>query len=127
MPVLAGALAVEGPAEDGGFAQVLAEPLDHEGRLAGAAGGDDLDHVGVGVGPGVVEEGELFVATDDIRVDGGELAGEGADLRRRGRGRAIKFLFNPLHDLVSVSSVRVDGLQRTAFKGATGILVVIAD
>ena len=79
--MLARALTIKEPAEDGGFAEVLPEPLVHKGRLAGAAGGDDLDDVGAGVGPGLVQEGELFLAADEGGVDGGEFAGEGADLR----------------------------------------------
>ena len=57
---------------------MTAEPLVDEGGLAGAAGGDDLNEIGVGVGPGAVEESELVFAANQRGVGDGELGGEGA-------------------------------------------------
>src|ERR1035441_3248076 len=62
------ALAVEGPAEDLRFAKVAAEPLVHQGGLARAAGGDDLDEIGGRVGPGAVEKVDLPLAPDQHGV-----------------------------------------------------------
>ena len=70
------ALAVEGPTEDGGLVQVPAEPLVDERRLAGAACRDDLDEVGLRIGPGAVEKRQFRVAPQQRRIHRWELADE---------------------------------------------------
>jgi hypothetical protein len=61
---LPGALAVEGPAEYGGFVNVAAEPFVDKSRLAGTSGGNDLKEVSAGISPCSFEEAELALAAD---------------------------------------------------------------
>ena len=92
LPVIPGALAVEGPAVDlGGTAPAArldpVQPAFHQRRLARPAGGDQLHHRDPGAGdPGGVERFKLRPAAEEVLGAGGEVAEVDA---RRLRGLAI--------------------------------------
>jgi hypothetical protein len=61
------------------------EPLVDQGRLAGAALGDQREDVGVAIGPGLIEALQLGVAADEALVAGLGQAGDVDKARRAQR------------------------------------------
>jgi hypothetical protein len=58
------------------------EPFVDQGRLAGAALGDEREDVGVAIGPRLIEALQLGVAADEALVAGLGQAGDVDDARR---------------------------------------------